>query len=301
MINILKPYFKSPNIALYQGDNLELMKQLPDNYIDLIYCDVLYNTGRKFEDYDDNLGTPEQAMTWYAPRLEEIYRILKSTGSIYLHMDWRLVHYIKVNMDKIFGFDQFKNHITWKRQPPRGAKATSKQYARITDDILFYTKSNTYSWNNPFEPYDEKYIKERFRPDENGRLFSDCSLGDYSEESINKFEKENKIYITKNGKKRLKRFLDECSGRAISDIWDNINSVNSQAKESVKYDTQKPKELVNRIIMASSNENDIVADFFMGSGTTGEVALELGRRFIGCDIGEKACQISKDRIENISI
>lgn len=295
----IKPFYKTEKSVLYQYDNLELMKQLPDDYVDLIYCDILYNTGKKFKDYDDNLGTPSQAVNWYLPRLTEMNRILKSTGSIYLHMDYRLVHYIKVELDKIFGFEQFRNHITWKRQPPRGAKALSKQYARISDDILFYTKSNAYTWNNAFEPYDEKFIKERFRPDDTGRLFRDCDLGDYSDDSIKRFEEENKIYITRSGKKRLKLYLDECNGKAVSDIWDNISSINSQAKESVKYDTQKPKELLERIIKVSSNEGDIVADFFMGSGTTGEVALELNRRFIGCDIGERSCHISENRLRNM--
>ena len=93
----------------FQMDNLELLRQLPSNSIDLIYCDILYNTGKKFKDYNDKLGTPQEAMEWYKPRLIEIYRVLKDTGSIYLQMDYRLVHYMKVEMDSIFGLDNFNN------------------------------------------------------------------------------------------------------------------------------------------------------------------------------------------------
>ena len=285
---------------VYKMDNLELLNQLPNNYINLIYCDILYNTGRKFKDYNDNLGTPQQAIEWYKPRIEEMYRVLKDNGSIYLHMDYRLVHYMKVLMDEIFGFDNFRNEIVWKRQPPRGAKATSKQYARNTDDILFYTKSNKYIWNNVYKEYDKKFLK-RFKPDNNGRLFIDCPLGDYSEESIKEFEKQNKIYITKTGKKRLKRYLDEQKGKAISNIWDDIFEVNSMAKERINYDTQKPKLLLERIIKSSSNENDIVLDLFCGSGTSMVVAKELGRRYIGCDISERAIEISEKRLMEVEV
>ena len=281
-------------------DNLELMKQMDDESVDLIYCDILYNTGKKFKDYDDKLGTPQQATEWYKPRLTEMYRILKPTGSIYLQMDYRLVHYIKVEMDNIFGFDNFKNHIKWKRQPPRGAKATGEQFARNTDDILYYSKSNNYTWNALHKSYDAKFLK-RFKPNKDGRLFIDCPLGDYSEESIGKFEKEGKIYITKTGKKRLIRYLDEQKGEAISEIWDDVYEVNSQAKERVGYDTQKPMSLLERIVKASSNEGDVVADFFCGSGSSLVVAKELDRQYVGCDISEKAIEITNTRLNEVQI
>ena len=112
---------------------------LPDNYIDLIYCDILYNTGKKFTDYDDRLGTPEEAMKWYKPRLIEIYRTLTETGSIYLQCDYRLVHYLKVEMDKIFGYDNFQNHIIWCYN---GGGTSKNKFSRKHDDILFYTKTD---------------------------------------------------------------------------------------------------------------------------------------------------------------
>ncbi|MFM6270778.1 MAG: DNA methyltransferase, partial [Dolichospermum sp.] len=143
-------------------------------------------------------------------------------------------------------------------QPVRGAKAIGYQFARNSDSILFYTKSNIATWNNPYKPYDELFIKTKFRIDANGRMFRDCDLGTYSEKSIQKFEEEGRIYITKNGKKRLIRYLDEEKGESIGDLWVDIAEINSQAKERLGYPTQKPEALLERIIKASSNENDIV-------------------------------------------
>jgi DNA methylase len=138
--------------------------------------------------------------------------------------------------------------------------------------------------------------KKKFRPDENGRLFRDCDLGDYSKESIRNFEKQGKIYVTKNGKKRLKRFLDEEKGESLGDLWIDIPEVNSMAIERTGYDTQKPEALLTRIIKASSNENDIIADFFCGSGTTLAVAEKLNRKWIGSDLGKFAIHTTRKRM-----
>lgn len=285
---------------VYQMDNLDLMKSLDGESVDLIYCDILYNTKRKFKDYVDNLGSTLETVEWYKPRLIEMYRILKKTGSIYLHMDWRLAHYLKVEMDKIFSENNFRNHIRWKRQPVRGAKARAKQFGKISDDILFYTKSDNYTWNGAYKEYDQKFIKGNFKPNEEGRLFRTCDLGDYSEDSIKKFENENKIYTTKNGKKRLIRYLDEERGESLGDIWTHIPELSSQTKERVGYDTQKPKFLLETIIKASSDKGDLVADFFMGSGSSLVVAKELGRDFVGCDISERAVEVTNKRLNEIN-
>jgi len=239
----IKPYYKTNSCALYQCDNLELMKQLPDNYIDLIYCDILYNTGRKFKDYNDNLGTPQEAILWYEPRLLEMFRLLKNTGSIYLQMDYRLVHYMKVAMDDIFGYDNFINEIICKYGLGGSGK---KSFAKKHDTILFYAKTKDYIFNLQYE-----------------------------KATSNKMKGQDKKMI---------------------DVWD-IPSINNMAKERLDYDTQKNIEILRNIVLASSNTENIVADFFMGSGTTGESALENGRKFIGCDIGERACKLTQERLE----
>ena len=148
-----------------------------------------------------------------------------------------------------------------------------------------------------YKAYEEKFIKEKFREDENGRLYRDCDLGDYSEESIAEFERQGKIYYTKSGKKRLIRYLDEERGESLGDIWVDIPEVNSQAYESAGYATQKPEALLERIIKASSNEGMLVADFFGGSGVSAAVANKLGRRFIHCDIGLNSIQTTRDRLK----
>jgi site-specific DNA-methyltransferase (adenine-specific) len=122
-------------------DNLDLLKRLPNNYIDLIYCDILFNTGKKFKDYNDNLGTPKEAIAWYEPRIKEMYRVLKTTGSIYLQMDDHLIHYFKVMMDDIFGHKNFRNEIIWCfNVPSNKANRWSKQH----EYILFYSKTDCY-------------------------------------------------------------------------------------------------------------------------------------------------------------
>ena len=230
---------------LYCMDNLELLKTLPSESIDLIYCDVLYNTGKKFKDYDDNLGTPQEAIEWYKPRLIEMKRVLKNTGSIYLQCDCRLVHYLKIEMDNIFGLNNFRNEIIWKYGL---GGSGNREFAKKHDNILFYSKSKEYVFNLQYET------------------------------------------ATSN---KMKGCL-----KKMTSVWD-IPNINNMAKERTGYNTQKPKELLERIIKASSNEGDIVADFFCGSGTTCVVAKELGRKYIGCDINPRAIEITNGRLNEI--
>ena len=248
----------------YCMDNLELMKQIDDNSVDLIYCDILYNTGKKFKDYDDNLGTPQQAIDWYKPRLIEMKRILKETGSIYLQCDYRLVHYLKVEMDNVFGIENFQRDIIWRIGWVSGYKTQAKNWIRNHDNILYYTKSNKFTFNKEYILYPEGYVR-------------------------------------RDGKK------PKGKGIPIEDTWncsenDILNSIQTMSfsKEKVGYDTQKPKKLLERIIKASSNKGDIVADFFCGSGTTLVVAKELGRHYIGCDINPKAIEITNNRLLEIN-
>lgn len=246
---------------VYCKDNLKLLKELPDESIDLIYCDILYNTGRKFKDYNDNLGTPQQAIEWYKPRLIEMKRVLKETGSIYLQCDCNLVHYLKVEMDKIFGINNFQREIIWRIGWVSGYKSKCNNWIRNHDTILFYTKSKNFTFNKEYIPYPKDYVRRDGKPPTG-------------------------------------------IGLPIEDTWncsplDTLNSIQitSFSKEKVGYDTQKPKLLLERIIKASSNKGDVVADFFCGSGTSLVVAKELDRRYIGCDTNKKAVDISKKRIE----
>ena len=243
-------------------DNLEIMRDMPSENIDLIYCDILYNTGKKFKDYDDNLGTPQEAIEWYEPRLLEMRRLLKDTGSIYLHMDYRLVHYMKVKMDEVFGIKNFQNHIIWCYN---GGGVTKKRFNKKHDDILFYTKSKNFIYNTQYQPLN-KNSANRLKHNHRGLDKSD----------------------------RIKK------GTPMVDWWVDIKCiVNPANKEYVGYNTQKSKALLERIIKASSNKGDVIADFFMGSGTTCVVAKELGRNYIGCDINLKSIEITDKRLKQI--
>ena len=285
---------------VYKMDNLELLNQLPNNYIDLIYSDILFNTGKKFKDYNDNLGTPQQAIEWYRPRIEEMYRVLKDTGSIYLHMDYRLVHYIKVLMDEIFGFDNFRNEIYWRKRNGN-LKAPSNKLNIFTDNILHYTKSNKYTYNIQYKSYPNEYLK-RFKYDDNdgNGKYRWSPLACYSDEKIKELESQNRLRRGKNAKQpEFKYYLKDLKGIPLDNIWDDINMINAQSNERINYDTQKPKELIHRIINISSNKDDIVLDLFCGSGTSMVVAKELGRKYIGCDISERAIEISEKRLNEV--
>ena len=245
-------------------DNLKLMKQIDDESIDLIYCDILYNTGRKFDDFDDNLGTTQEAIEWYEPRIIEMHRILKNTGQMYLHMDFRLVYYIKVLLDKVFGEDNFLNEIIWAY---RTGGVSKKYFQRKHDNILRYSKTNKYTHNPLFE---RSYLESQKTVDVNSPSSKKWDL------------KRDDVGVYRNVHMR--------------DVWD-INIIYNQDKQAVGYQTQKPTALLERIIKASSNEGDIVADFFCGSGTTGVVAKELGRNYILCDINPRAVEISENRLQ----
>lgn len=256
---------------VYNMDNLELLNQMENESVDLIYCDILYNTGKKFKDYDDKLGTPTEAMEWYKPRLIEMKRVLKNTGSIYIQCDYRLIHYIKIEMDKIFGINNFVNEIIWHYQA--GTKPKRK-LANKHDSILLYSKSSSYTWN-------------------------DFKMKATNAKNYNKVDENGERYLI-NGQGK-KYYLKD--GRKADDVWscylESELQLTSGSKERVGYDTQKPKSLLERIINASSNKNDVIADFFCGSGTTLVVAKELGRQYIGCDINPRAVEISDKRLNGI--
>ncbi len=223
--------------------------------------------------------------------------LLAEDGSIYVHCDWRVNSLIRLVLDEVFSTQFYKNEIRWKRQPPRGAKAISKQYARSSDSILYYTKLPSGIWNRQYKGYSEKYIKTKFtHTDDGGRVYRIDAIGDYSEKSIAKFRQQGKIYDYPSGKLGLIRYLDEAKGEVVTDVWIDINEVNSQALEGTGYATQKPEALLERIIKASSNEGYLVADFFCGSGTTAAVAEKLGRKWIATDLGKFAIHTTRKRM-----
>ena len=243
----------------------------------------------------------EKYLSWMYENLMAIKSVMSESASIYVHLDWHIVHYIKVLMDEIFGEDNFVNDITWKRQTSSGFKGKNAM-GKNHDNILVYVKSDSFLYNTIYLPYSEEYIAKRFSHVEivNGkeRRFKDAFLGTATtDDTIARLKSENRIYYTENGGMRLKIYLDEAPGIPLDDVWTDLNAVNSQAEEREEYATQKPESLLERIINASSNSGMLVADFFGGSGVTAAVAHKLGRRFIHCDIGINSIQTARDRLK----
>ena len=256
-----------------------------------------------------------------APRLVELRRVLKSTGSIYLHCDPTASHYLKLLMDAIFSPINYRNEITWKRT---SAHSSAKRYGPNADIIFFYTKSDKYQWNNIRIAFDDKFLKRFNRKDADGRQWYDDNLtgagttegesgrdwrgfsvkkiGRHwrtTHEELEKLDKINYIYFPpNNGFPRLKRYLDEAEGILLQSIWTDISPINSQAQERLGYPTQKPQALLERIIQASSNEGDIILDPFCGCGTTISAAQNLKRKWIGIDITYLATNLIKHRLLN---
>lgn len=253
-------------------DNLKLLSEMQDNTVDLIYCDILYGTGRNFGEYQDLKPKRDVIESHYLPRLIEMKRVLKQNGSIYLQMDTRINHWMRILMDKVFGYDNFQNEIVWCYNT--GGKQKNK-YAMKHDVILFYTKSKNYTYNYIGLPRDTgiRSFGGKIGIDENGRKYQD----------------------KKHKEKYYRYYLDE--PKNAEDWFADINNLHSQANERNGYPTQKPKELIKRFVLASSNEEDLVADFYGGSFTTAEVCKDLNRKFIGCDISEKAVAIGLERIK----
>jgi adenine specific DNA methylase Mod len=260
-------------------------------------------------------------LTMMAIRLVELRRVLKETGSIYLHCDPTASHYLKILMDQIFGIPNFRTEIVWKRSSAHSDfKQGRNQHGRIHDIILFYTKSTDWKWNQLFTEYDEQYTDDFYKyiEPETGRRYR---LGDitgpggaakgcpkyevmgvtrfwrFSKAKMNDLIKKGRIIQLKpNTVPMYKRYLDEMPGVTLQDIWNDIKPLSSQGKERLGFPTQKPLELLERIIQASSNEGDVVLDPFCGCGTAVVAAEKLGRKWIGIDITHLAISLIKKRI-----
>lgn len=242
----------------------------------------------------------ERYLNWMYENLVAIKSVMSEDACIYVHLDWHIVHYVKILMDEIFGEDNFINDITWKRQTSSGFKGKNA-LGKNHENILVYSKGSEFLYNTQYLPYTEEYIEQRFCHVDtvNGkeRRFKDAFLGTATtQETIEQLKNDNKIYYTSSGGMRLKVYLDETEGIPLDDVWTDINAVNSQAEERLDYATQKPEALLERIIRSSSNQGMIVADFFGGSGVTAAVASKSGRRFIHCDVNINSILTSRDRL-----
>jgi adenine-specific DNA-methyltransferase len=250
-----------------------------------------------------------------APRLCLMRELLSEKGSIYVHLDWHVSHYVKIAMDEIFGKENFLNEIIWKRT---SAHSDSEHYFAVHDSVNFYAKqARRVYFDKQYEPLTDEYVKSKYRHrDSTGRLYRKDNLtatglqgGGYDYEwkgvrriwrspksTMERLEAEGRISYTRNGVAEYIRYLDESKGTPLGDLWSDIPPVNSQAIERLGYDTQKPERFLERMIKSSSAPNSIVADIFGGSGTVAAVAERLGRRWITSDLGKPACMIMRKRL-----
>ena len=239
---------------------------------------------------------------WFYEAAVLLRELLSEDGSIYVHCDWRLNSCIRLILDEVFGSTNYINEIVWKSGVIKGARGKSDRFGKLIDYILFYAKSEKYKFNNTYKPYDLSSKNNKFiHQDKEGRIYSrDTPLGDYSQEKIAEFDAAGRIYMTKNGKKQLIRYLDELEGLTVGELWDDIFPINQVGNERLNYPTQKPQALLERIIKASSSEGDLVLDCFCGSGTTAATAEKLGRRWITCDLGRFAIHTARKRLLSIN-
>lgn len=256
----------------------------------------------------------ERYLNWMYENLMAIKSVMSDTASIYVHLDYHIGHYVKILMDEIFGEENFRNEIIWKRST---AHSDSEFYGNNYDMLFFYTKSTTANiFNTIYQEYDEEYLVRFKQSDIDGRKWDSGNLtakglsgGGYEYtykgchslwrmplSTMERLDAEGRLHFTKNGGIRSKVYLDELPGMPAQALWLDLNPVNSQAAERVDYSTQKPEALLERIIKASSNEGMLVADFFGGSGVTAAVAHKLGRRFIHNDVNINSIQTTRDRL-----
>lgn len=331
---------------LTYGDNLLVMQALltgdPSTglpsmrgKIDLVYIDPPFDSKADYRtkvrlpgvEVEQNPAVIEQfaySDTWVdgtasylrmlTPRLMLIRELMADTGSIYIHLDWHVVHYVKVIADEVFAKEMFKNEVVWKSSSGH-SDATLMGISH--NSILLYAKSSSPFWKQAYEPYGSDYLEQHYRKlDPNGRRFEDADLTAYGlqgggyeydwhgmtklwrcpRSTMQEYERQGRLYYTRANVVRYKRYLDEMPGSPLSDLWLDIPRINSQAEEREEYATQKPANLLRRIIEASCPEDGLVADFFSGSGTTPATAEELKRRWLCTDIGKPACMITRKRL-----
>ncbi|MCY3908382.1 MAG: DNA methyltransferase [Anaerolineaceae bacterium] len=350
------------NRSIFTGDNLDVMRGMNSDSVDLIYLDPPFNSNRiysapvgseaaaaafkdawtmndvKVEEHGEVaernpamyvvIDAAGQAhgkamkayLTMMGARLLEMQRVLKSTGSIYLHCDPTAGHYLKVLMDSVFGQDNFRNEIVWKRT---STHSDAKRWARVNDYILYYVGGEDATWSVVYAPYDKAYVARHYRHDDGDdrgpyRLDNISSPNPrenlmyeyrgyqppkngwrYSLETMKQLDAEGRIWYpaSKQGRLALKRYLNEMPGRSLDANWADINPLGSQAKERVGYPTQKPLALLERIIKAGSEAGDVVFDPFCGCGTACIAAERLERQWLGIDLSARAAELVLIRAE----
>ena len=345
----LDPPFKSDqdyNVLFAERDGRKASAQIQafgdtwtwDMAAERAYLDVVESGGaisQAMQGLRSFLGPSDMLayLSMMAPRLTELRRALKATGALYLHCDPTASHYLKIILDAVFGPACFRNEIIWKRTT---AHSSAKKFAPVHDTILYYSRTTSFTWNEPRAGYEDAYLERYYRFDDgDGRLywradltaagvrsgasgqewrgFNPTSIGRHwalpvfatadglaTQAALDRLDEQGRIYWPARGKKvpQFKRYRDELKGKAVADLWDDIARINPVSSERLGYPTQKPQALLERIIAASSNSGDVVLDPFCGCGTTIGAAQSLGRRWIGVDITHLAIGLIRSRLSD---
>ncbi len=339
------------NRLIWGDKKYVLPSLLPEfaNSVDLIYIDPPFDTGADFsylvqvpdhqvattsftklpsvieqKAYRDTWGEAkthiDSYLRWLYETLIFLEKLLKPTGSIYIHLDWHIGHYAKCVADEVFGRENFRNEIVWRRST---SHSDAKKYGQVHDAIFWYGKGVGYKWKPQFRPYSQEYVDRYFRFKEpNGRRYwkedaTGAGSGParrfgkqliapppgrhwrWTQDTVDEYWKQGRFVLTSSGKPEFKRYLDEQEGEPVGDVWDDIKRINMMADERLGYETQKPEALLERVIKASSEEGDLVLDCFVGSGTTAAVADKLNRQWIVCDLSRFAIHTTRKRLLSI--
>lgn len=341
--------------TLFRGENYELLKLIPSNSIDLIYIDPPFFTqkdhkrsidkikgvnskksSKERKGYSDKKSFFESSINsektgiyayceWMRIRINELHRILKPTGSIVCHIDYHASHYIKILLDEIFGYKNFRNEIIWQRKQGSNSTKAPTSLSNNTDSIYFYSKSENYTFNPQYKPYAQEYIEKNYRYiDENGERYTSENMRapSYSptlvynykgyephnngwcvtKEKMKQLDKDGLILFPKKktGRLRRKNYLKDRKGVPLTNLWTDISCVQGSSLENTGWPTQKPEELLERIIKMFSNKNEIVLDCFSGCGTTIFTAEQLKRKWIGVELSETAVKATVNRFSEIN-
>ena len=301
------------------GDNLQLLSELEDQSIDLVYFDPPYNTGRDFSDFKDQYPSMESYREdFLRPRVQECKRVLRSTGNIVIHVDPTISHHVRLLLDDIFGEKKLVNEVAW---VTGGNAKNKKKMNRFHDTIICYKMSNKSVFNPIYLPYDDRYKKSSSVKicEHTGKEYVTTAIHNsqphinprpnlkyvwkghfrqwyVSLEKMRNLDADNRLAYNKKGIPRIKRYLEEMEGIPVRDVWADINNI--QAPEKLNYATQKPVKLLDRIVKMFSNQGDIVLDICAGSGTLGRSAIKHGRDYILFDANPKGKDLFKESINN---
>ena len=342
--------------TIWTGDNLDILRGMNSESVDLIYLDPPFNSNRDYAApvgskaagaaFKDTWTLSDLDVAWMgliadehpaiyrtieaagmthgkgmqsylcmmAVRLLEMRRVLKDTGSVYLHCDPTASHYLKLLMDAVFGVRQYRDDIIWHRS---AENLSRKKLRRAAEIILYYTKANDSTWNLPLEPLDKTQIDRDYRyEDERGRYTTTSCTNNairpnmvyefngnirqwrYSRETMERYAREDLLVYNQDGIPRRKRYLDDVQGKPLTNVWSDIRVLTSNASERTGYPTQKPLALLERIIAASSNPGDVVLDPFAGCATACVAAEKLGRQWVGIDLSSKAVELVNLRLRD---